>query len=134
MTDVDPTGATINLEIPKTAEWAILEYAFITSEIDGFFGTIFNDYFEVSIRVGFGPNTDSTTYVSDTNSMNGLGRGAFNSKGATFCYILSLNVAKFAGETARFGIDVANAIDNAFQSSACMKASFRDANGKKIDC
>ena len=56
-----------------------IRYRFITSEIPaGYYGSRYNDYFRISIRSQFGG-----IVVNEMNSMNGLGRAAFNVAGET---------------------------------------------------
>lgn len=89
-----------------------IRYRFITSEVPGgFFGTQFNDYFRVSIRSQNGGGV-----VSETNSMNGLGLGAFNfATGETQWREATLPVDS-AGDVIQADVAVANVGDGAFQS------------------
>lgn len=57
---------------------AYIRYRFITAEVPGgYFGTQYNDYFSVTIRV------DNGAYATVSHSMNELGIGAFDAAGAT---------------------------------------------------
>jgi hypothetical protein len=87
-----------------------VRYRFVTSEIPGgFFGTQFNDYFSVSIR------SPSVT-VSEANSMNGMGQGAFDEGGATEWREETL--APIApGDTIQLDVTVANVADDHWQSA-----------------
>jgi hypothetical protein len=88
-----------------------LRYRFITSEVPGgWYGTEFNDYYRVSIRSQQGGGS-----VSNTNSMNGLGLGAFNGGGETNWYEVTLPVDR-AGDTIQAEAAVANVADGAFNS------------------
>ncbi|CAF1282080.1 unnamed protein product [Adineta steineri] len=90
---------------------AFVEYQFVTSEVPGgYFGSQFNDYFSVTLR------SDKGQYITKTDSMNGLGLGAFNfSTGETAWNNLTLPVG-FVPERIRFDIGVSNVGDGAFQS------------------
>lgn len=89
-----------------------IRYRFITSEVPGgYFGTEFNDYFRVSLRSQLGGGA-----ASETNSMNGLGLGAFNySTGETNWREITLRVDR-AGDTIQADAAVANVGDGALQS------------------
>jgi hypothetical protein len=117
---------------------AVLEYSFITTEVpNGFFGTQFNDFFEVSITanadvlpIGIGE------YVSATNSISGLDLGAFNDgtpAASTCCYSLNLNLDNCnAGLPITFGAAVANAGDNFGPSALCGTVYFLDCEGNVL--
>jgi hypothetical protein len=88
-----------------------LRYRFVTSEVPGgWFGSEYNDYYRVSIRSQQGGGS-----VSNTNSMNGLGLGAFNGAGETNWYEVTLPVDR-AGDTIQAEAAVANVADGAFNS------------------
>jgi hypothetical protein len=114
-----------------------LEYSFLTTEIpdsvgeSGWFGTQFNDLFEVSITADAGNlPIGIEEYVSAANSMNGLGLGAFHvldhpGYSETCCYKLNLDVnQRNAGKAITFGITVANAVDGLFDSAVCGRVFF----------
>jgi hypothetical protein len=87
-----------------------LRYEFSTDAVKrGQFGIARNPYFEVSISAAGGEAATVTIdrFVSATNSMNGLGRGAFDFSGATQCYALYLNIQGKKDEI-EFGISVAD--------------------------
>lgn len=87
-----------------------VRYRFITSEIPGgYFGTEYNDTFSVSLR-SQGANGNS----SESNSMNGLGEGAFDARGATEWRTLTLDNA--AGDTVQVDLTVANVADDLYDS------------------
>ncbi|CAF2778740.1 unnamed protein product [Rotaria sp. Silwood2] len=96
---------------PPSATEVHVEYQFITLEIPGnYFGSRYNDYFSVVLRSKMGQ------YVMKTDSMNGLGLGAFNySTGATQWYRLSLPVGPVS-EVIRLDVNVANVGDSAVDS------------------
>ncbi len=87
-----------------------VRYRFITSEIPGgYFGTQYNDSFNVSIRNQAGGSQ------SESQSMNGLGLAAFDASGATAWREASLPVKK-EGDTVQVDLTVANVADGAFDS------------------
>lgn len=88
-----------------------VRFRFITSEVPGgFFGTEFNDFFNVSIRTARGGGV-----VTKGNSMNGLGLAAFDAGGATGWFEAELPVAA-GGDTVQVDIAVANVADGLFDS------------------
>jgi hypothetical protein len=87
-----------------------VRYRFVTSEIPcGCFGTQFNDYFSVTIRAG-------SRTVSETNSMNGMGRGAFDDNGNTEWRQATLAPIS-PGDTIQVDLSVANVADDHWQSA-----------------
>lgn len=87
-----------------------VRYRFITSEVPGgYFGTEFNDYFNISIRSQL-----AGTSILESNSMNGLGLGAFDSSGATEWRETPLSVDK--DDTIQVDIAVANVADGLYDS------------------
>jgi hypothetical protein len=105
--NVQIVSSSINLT--TFAKTAYVRYKFVTEEVPGgFFGTIYNDYFSVTIR------SDIGGYATVTNSMNALGLGAFDSAGATQWYTLSLDVT--GAHTVDFDIAVSNVADALYQS------------------
>ena len=108
-----------------TDTWARLTYSFSTVAIPANrFGSVRNPYFEVSISSvqEAGPNTIDR-FVSATNSMNGLGRGAFDNSGTTQCYVLYLNI-KGHKDIVFFGISVSDAGDTSVISTLCADFTF----------
>ena len=113
-----------------------MEYSFLTTEIPdgvgsaGWFGTQFNDFFEVSITANAAElPIDIAEYVSAANSMNGLGLGAFHKItypfSETCCYKLNLDVKQRNDHKAiTFGVAVANAGDALFDSALCGRFYF----------
>jgi Carboxypeptidase regulatory-like domain len=88
-----------------------VRYRFITSEVPGgYFGTQFNDFFNVSIRSAQGGGS-----VVDGNSMNGLGLAAFDAGGATGWFESELPVNQ-QGDTIQVDVAVANVADGLFDS------------------
>lgn len=90
-----------------------VRYRFITSEVPGgYFGSEFNDYFSVSVR------SKSKGLVSnESNTMNGLGLGAFNqSTGSTAWRVVSIPTNP-EGDEVQVDVSVANVADGALDSS-----------------
>lgn len=91
----------------------------------GWLGTIFNDYFEVSIECGpQGPVNAVPAHVSTSSSIGQLGQYAFDSNGATYYYRLSIESEKLKDKTCEVGISVADAIDHLVHSAVCAKAYY----------
>lgn len=89
----------------------VVRFRFITTEVPGgYFGTEFNDFFNVSIRTLNGGGD-----VTEGNSMNGLGLAAFDASGATAWYQAELPVAE-GGDTVQVDIAVANVTDEFLDS------------------
>jgi hypothetical protein len=94
-----------------------VRYRFITSEVPGgYFGTKYNDYFNVSIRSQGGGGVSS-----ESNAMNGLGLGAFDGQGATGWREETLSVNE-AGDVVQIDVTVGNVADGAFDSSVVIAA------------
>jgi len=94
-----------------------IRYRFITSEVPGgYFGTQYNDLFNVSLRAQTAGGS-----VLDGNSMNGLGLAAFDAGGATAWRQSELPVAP-GGDTVQFDIGVANVADGALDSQVVIDA------------
>ncbi|WP_377476449.1 MAG: calcium-binding protein [Microcoleus anatoxicus] len=88
-----------------------LRYRFITSEVPGgYFGSQYNDYYSVSLRSLKGGGLET-----DGNTMNGLGRAAFDANGATEFREVTLPVSK-DGDTIQVDIGVANVADGILDS------------------
>lgn len=88
-----------------------IKYRFITSEVPGgYFGTQFNDYYIVSIRSNMGD------LATDSQSMNGLGLGAFDSSGGTGWLTLQMGVHPKT-EWVQFDVGVSNVADSLYDSS-----------------
>jgi len=123
-----PPGSAIAslLPAPIGAKWLVVDYAIVSSEVPGgWLGTRFNDYFEISIDCGpQGPPNPIPAYVATSGSINELGPNAFDSKGATYCYRLSMEIEKVKGKTCQVGISVADAIDHDLHTAVCAKAYY----------
>ncbi len=97
--------------VPAGAASVRLRFRFITSEVPGgYFGTEFNDFFNVSVR-----SQQAGGQVNVGNSMNGLGLEAFDAGGATGWYEAELPVAA-TGDTVQFDMSVANVADGLLDS------------------
>ena len=116
----------LTFQIPPNIGCAVLSYRFLTDEIPGgFFGTEFNDFFEVSITSAPPSGDPRADEVSAADSILGLGLGAFSVDGATNTFTLSLDVTNKSGHFVTFGVGVGNAIDNLFDSAICADVSFQ---------
>lgn len=88
-----------------------VRYRFITSEVPGgFFGSEFNDFFNVSIRSQQGGGS-----ITNGNSMNGLGLAAFDAGGATNWFEAELEIPQGA-DTVQVDLAVANVADGLLDS------------------
>ncbi|KAK5996059.1 hypothetical protein PT974_04486 [Cladobotryum mycophilum] len=93
-----------------------IKYKFITSEVPGgYFGSNFNDYYSISIRSNQG------NLATESQSMNGLGRGAFDSNGATGWLTLQVGVDQ-GTQWVQFDVGVANVGDSAYDSQVVVAA------------
>lgn len=98
-------------EVEAGTRSVTVRYRFITSEVPGgWFGSEFNDFFNVTIRSQQGGGA-----VSDGNSMNGLGLAAFDAGGATGWFESELPV-DVEGDTIQVNVAVANVADGLFDS------------------
>jgi hypothetical protein len=97
-------------EVEPGYESVTVRYRFITTEVPGgYFGTEFNDFYNVSIRSIQGGS------VIEGNSMNGLGLAVFDAGGATGWYESELPVNK-QGDTVQINLAVANVADGLLDS------------------
>ena len=81
----------------------------------GFYGMQFNDFYSVSIRA-----LNGGQQAVDTNTMNGLGLGAFDAAGATAYATLEIPITAVASkgsETVQVDVSIANVADGALDSS-----------------
>jgi len=105
-----PQHISRTFQLEEGTENVTVRYRFITTEVPGgFFGTEFNDYFNVSIRSQSGGGS-----VAESESMNGLGLGAFDAGGATAWRETALSVD--TGDTVQVDLTVANVADGLFDS------------------
>jgi hypothetical protein len=88
-----------------------IRYRFITSEVPGgYFGSEYNDYFDVALR------SQQGGFAGESNSMNGLGLGAFDyTSGATDWRNVTLQVNP-QGDVIQVDVGVANVGDGALDS------------------
>lgn len=106
-----PQTITRAFEIDPGTNNVTVRYRFITSEVPGgYFGTQYNDYFNVSIRSQAGNGS-----AVESQSMNGLGLGAFDGGGATDWRETSLPVSE-EGDTVQVNLTVANVADGILDS------------------
>ncbi|TIL87507.1 MAG: hypothetical protein E5Y73_25190 [Mesorhizobium sp.] len=97
--------------IEPGTESVTVRFQFITSEVPGgYFGTEFNDYYRVTIR-----SQEGGGVISESNSMNGLGLGAFDASGATAFREVTLTTAE-EGDTVQVEVAVANVADDLLDS------------------
>lgn len=95
---------------PGTVEVRV-RYKFITSEVPGgYFGTKYNDYFNISLRTQGGGGAGS-----DSQTMNGLGLSAFSAGGATDWREFKLPVTQ-SGDVVQVDATVANVADGYLDS------------------
>lgn len=93
-----------------------VRFRFVTSEVPGgYFGTKYNDFYNVSIRTLLGAG-----HVTDGNSMNGLGLAAFDAAGATAWFETELPIAD-GGDTVQVDIAVANVADGFLDSDVIVE-------------
>ncbi len=113
----------------KNSTSAYVRYKFITEEVPGgYFGSIFNDYFTVTIR------SQGGSYESLSQSMNGLGLGAFdNASGETNWYTLKLKVSA-EPELIQVDVGVSNVGDAAYQSAVIVDKIGIEKCDKCNDC
>lgn len=105
-----PQSISRTFNTSKGTRNVTVRYRFITTEVPGgYFGTQYNDYYNVSIRSGSGD------LVSESNSMNGLGLGAFDAAGRTAWRERSLTVNP-DGDIVQVDLTVANVADGYLDS------------------
>lgn len=114
-----PQTITRTFQTDPDTESVSVRYRFITSEVPGgFFGSQYNDSFNVNIRSQSGGGL-----IVDSNSMNGLGLGAFTAGGYTFWRENTLVVegtqtlkVNGQGDTVKVTLSVTNVGDGAYDS------------------
>ena len=107
-----PESISRTFQVEEGVQEVKVRYKFVTSEVPGgYFGTQYNDYFNVSIRSqnGGGSATESQT-------MNNLGLSAFDANGATDWREFTLPV-NGTGDTIQVDLTVANVADGLFDSA-----------------
>lgn len=89
-----------------------VRFRFVTSEVPGgYFGSEYNDAYSVVVRSLFGGGL----VVQESNSMNGLGLGAFDAVGATAWREVSLPVSP-SGDVVEVDVSVSNVGDDELDS------------------
>lgn len=96
---------------PPGSRTAQVRYRFQTMEFPTYFGSRYNDSFNVALR------SQSGQSVASSDTMNGLGRDAFDAGGSTAWKDLSLELAS-EGEPVQLDVTVANVDDNRMDSAA----------------
>ena|SRR5687768_110523 len=107
-----PQSISRTFQVEEGVQEVKVRYKFITSEVPGgYFGTQFNDYFNVAIRSQSGGGS-----ASESQTMNGLGLSSFDANGATDWREFTLPVNGTA-DTIQVDLTVANVADGLFDSS-----------------
>lgn len=107
-----PQTLTRTFQVKPGTKNVKVRYKFVTSEVPGgYFGTKYNDYYRVTLR-----SANLGAKITDGNSMNALGLGAFNSQGATAWRTVDLPVKAEQGETVQVEAVVANVADDLLDS------------------
>jgi len=106
-----PESISRTFQIEEGVQEIKVRYKFITSEVPGgYFGTQYNDYFNVSIR-----SQGAGGSASESQTMNGLGLSSFDAGGATDWREFTLPVNE-AADTIQVDLTVANVADGLFDS------------------
>ena len=106
-----PESISRTFEIEEGVQEIKVRYKFITSEVPGgYFGTQYNDYFNVSIR-----SQSAGGSASESQTMNGMGLSSFDAGGATDWREFTLPVNESA-DTIQVDLTVANVADGLFDS------------------
>jgi len=107
-----PQSISRTFQIEEGVQEIKVRYKFVTSEVPGgYFGTQYNDYFNVAIRSQSGGGS-----ASESQTMNGLGLSSFDASGATDWREFTLPVNGTA-DTIQVDLSVANVADGLFDSS-----------------
>ncbi len=115
-----------------------VRYRFRTTEFPKYYGSRYNDYYNVAIRTRKGGGN-----LSDGNSMNAMGQGTFDASGSTAWRTATLPVNK-QGDDVQIQIAAANVADGAFNSSvqvdyvqensfAVTSAELLDIDGSRLE-
>ena len=106
-----PQSISRTFQIEEGVQEIKVRYKFVTSEVPGgYFGTQYNDYFNVAIRSQSGGGS-----ASESQTMNGLGLSSFDASGATDWREFTLPVNGTA-DTVQVDLTVANVADGLFDS------------------
>jgi len=107
-----PESISRTFQIEEGIQEIKVRYKFVTSEVPGgYFGTQYNDYFNVSIRSQVGGGS-----ASESQTMNGLGLSSFDAGGSTDWREFTLPVNE-ASDTIQVDLTVANVADGLFDSA-----------------
>lgn len=107
-----PQSISRTFQVEEGVQEIKVRYKFVTSEVPGgYFGTQYNDYFNVAIRSQSGGGS-----ASESQTMNGLGLASFDANGATDWREFTLPVNGTA-DTIQVDLTVANVADGLFDSS-----------------
>jgi hypothetical protein len=106
-----PQSISRTFQVEEGVQEVKVRYKFVTSEVPGgYFGTQFNDYFNVAVRSQTGGGS-----ASESQTMNGLGLASFDASGATDWREFTLPVNGTA-DTIEVNLTVANVADGLFDS------------------
>ena len=107
-----PESISRTFQIEEGVQEIKVRYKFVTSEVPGgYFGTQYNDYFNVAIR-----SQGAGGSASESQTMNGLGLSSFDAGGATDWREFTLPVNE-AADTIQVDLTVANVADGLFDSA-----------------
>jgi len=107
-----PESISRTFQIEEGVQEIKVRYKFVTSEVHGgYFGTQYNDYFNVAIR-----SQGAGGSASESQTMNGLGLSSFDAGGATDWREFTLPVNE-AADTIQVDLTVANVADGLFDSA-----------------
>jgi hypothetical protein len=107
-----PESISRTFQIEEGVQEVKVRYKFVTSEVPGgYFGTQYNDYFNVAIR-----SQGAGGSASESQTMNGLGLSSFDAGGATDWREFTLPVNE-AADTIQVDLTVANVADGLFDSA-----------------
>jgi len=107
-----PESISRTFQIEEGVQEIKVRYKFVTSEVPGgYFGTQYNDYFNVAIR-----SQTAGGAASESQTMNGLGLSSFDAGGATDWREFTLPVDENS-DTIQVDLTVANVADGLFDSA-----------------
>ncbi len=107
-----PESISRTFEIEEGVQEIKVRYKFVTSEVPGgYFGTQYNDYFNVAIR-----SQGAGGSASESQTMNGMGLSSFDAGGATDWREFTLPVNETT-DTIQVDLTVANVADGLFDSA-----------------
>lgn len=106
---------TYTFSPPADSKTARIRYRFQTDEFPAYFGSRYNDSFNITLRSQGGKS------VARSEAMNELGKAAFDASGSTAWKDLSMEL-EAAGEPVQVDVTVANVGDNRMESAAIVNA------------